>query len=860
MKLRLLASALVAAHLLTACGGNTEAEDAQAAGAGTSLNGVASKGPLKQALVTAYAIDAAGVVSSTALTSKLTDDTGAYLLDLGAYSGAVQLVVTATADTKTADEATGIDVALPMDFKLHANTVVNPVAADGSSKIQDASITPFTELAHNIAKDSGGITAANIAKSNTVVFALIGVDPVATKPLDSTLVPATDATDAQKRYALFNAAVSKMASSAPTTADSATLQCFTAAGDNAGKKIQCATQQIATSVTVAASNGSNPSAAPEFNPKLAGFTAALVSVAADPKINKTDAKITAEDAVVKEIKKTEVKAVEPKPVVGVNPDPAPAPAPAPTAPTPTPAPSPAPSPAPAPAPAPVPAPVPTPTPAPAPVPPAPSPAPSPAPTAQELDVAAAKGFVSRLRSNAVALKDGPLETGITDGVKAFGDSLKNEAAAVTRETTALARLSDMAIQVWSDYKGGYSTDPNSPAVPGLAGGCTVYEGDFPAQFGSADGAPYASTSVVATSAMAANWVGCSINQGSTQNGSTQYRQSILFNLSAGTATASVDSKGATTETTQAVPYIAVSRKRYADGSTLYQKNLTPTLRGVASFVQLNGYLTGISMVGDLPPSMRADGSLLAARYTVNVNGLVSDLPSGAFKAAFSSGRFGVVPVGGTAESLTLDVSPQGGSVVVLAADSSNAAQVADTIINLTASISTARGTLTGSLLADRFTANAASGLVLGRVKFVGGIGVAPVVNSVVGTVVPWLSGTLELTNGNQPVVSFEGSMSLPQRPTASLSASITETPATPTRAASFSLSGRYVQSGATMQISGTQNSNGTSATFADASGVSVSVSPGLNSANLTVSGRLTAVLDKAKKRINYIDGSFESWI
>jgi hypothetical protein len=476
-------------------------------------------------------------------------------------------------------------------------------------------------------------------------------------------------------------------------------------------------------------------------------------------------------------------------------------------------------------------------------------------------VAAAKAFVSRLRSNAAALKNGPLDTGITDGVKAFGNSLQNEAAAVTGQTTALARLSDMAIQVWSDYKGGYSLDTNAMAVPGFSGGCTVYEGNFPVRFGTADGAPYVSASVVATSAASATWVGCSLNQGNTLNGATQYRQSILFNMSAGIATFPV-SNGATTEVTNAVPYIAVSRKRYADGATLYQKNLTPTLSGVAGFVQRqsNGSLTGISMVGDLPPSMRADGSLLAARYTVNVNGLVSELPSGAFRAAFSSGRFGVVPVGGTAESLTVDLSPQGTSVVTIAANSGNAAQVADTLINLAASITTAQGELKGSLLADRFTTDTAGALVLGRLKFTGSMAVAPVVGNVAGPVTPWLSGLLEITNGSVRVLGFEGSMSLPQRPVASLNVSITETPATATAPVSYSLSGRYVQSGATVQLSGTQNSNGTSATFADASGVSVSVNSGANSANLTVSGRQTAIINKATKRIEYIDGSFESWV
>ena len=202
--------------------------------------------------------------------------------------------------------------------------------------------------------------------------------------------------------------------------------------------------------------------------------------------------------------------------------------------------------------------------------------------------------------------------------------------------------------------------------------------------------------------------------------------------------------------------------------------------------------------------------------------------------------------------------------MVIAADSSNAAQVADTIINVNASISTANGDLKGGLLADRFTTSGVGGLVLGRLKFTGSLGVAPVVSSVTGTVTPWLNGLLEITNAANPgtvrVLGFEGSMSLPQRPTATLNVSISETPATATTAASYTLNGRYVQSAATVQITGTQNSNGTSATFADASGVSVSVRSGATSANITVSGRQTAVINTVTKRIEYIDGSFESLV
>ena len=819
MKLRSLASALVCAHLLTACGGSEEADATQAAAAGTSLSGVASKGPLKKAVVTAYAIDASGVVSGTPLSSKVTDETGAYTLDLGPYAGTVQLVVSATADTKTADEATGLDVALPLEFKLHANTVVIPVVG-GISKIQAASITPFTELAHNIAKDSGGATTINIGKANSMLFDLLGFDPVSTKPLDSTVSPAANATDAEKRYALFNAAVSKLASSPPTTADSVTRKCFTDAADNVGKKIQCATQQISTSVTVIPASGSNAPPPPAFNPKLAGFTAALVAAAADPKINKTGTVITAEDATVKDIKKTEDKAVEPQPIVGVTP----------------------------------------------------APSPSPPPTAvltpsQQADVATAKAFVTRLRSNAAALKNGPLETGITDGVKAFGDSLQNEAAAVTRQTTDVVRLTDMALRLWVDYTTGAVTNPNSTAVNSFYGGCTVYEGSFPTEIGSANGAPYTASAVAASSSSGASWVGCSANLGDLKTDVTQYRQSVFFNMRQGqTRSAGL------TSTLAAVPYIAVARKRYIEGSNTLQQNLTPTLRGVVGFVQTDGSLSGISMVGDLPPSLRADGGLLAARYAVNVNGQVSELASGAVQAAFSSGRLSVWPVGASAASLTLDLSAQGGSAVVIAADSSNAAQVAATRISLAASISTAQGELKGSLLADGFTTGPVGELVLGRLKFTGSLGAAAVAGAVGGSVgestAPWLNGLLEITNTNintnmnnkVRVLSFAGGMNLPQRPAATLNVSITETPATTSAPASYSLSGRYMQSTTTMQLSGTQNASGTTATFADASGVSVSVNSGATVANITVSGRQTAVIDKPKKRITYIDGSFESWI
>ena len=782
MKLRLLVSALVSAHLLIACGGGGDASTTPVAGS-TSLSGVASKGPLKKAVVTAYAVDANGAVGTTKLAEKVTGEQGEYTLDMGNYVGALQLVVTASADTTTADEATGQDVALPLDFILHANTVI---AAATGAQVQNASITPYTELASNLAKDAGGLNAANIANANSIVFNLIGVDPVATTPLNA----ATGATDAQKRYALFNAAVSVLANSAPTTADATTQKCFTDAGSSTGKKIQCATQQIATAVTGTA--GAQADGA--VSKRLVGLAAALVGAAADTRINKTGTSITGNDSAAKSLAAIETDVTAGLAVTlkgGIS-------------------------------------------------------------AAERSDVALAKQFFSRLRSNAAALQNGPLETGITDGVKAFGDSLRNEAAAVSSETASVLRLADIAQALWTNFKINATTsNPNNVPIPGFTGGCTVFQGAFPTQFGGADGAAglrYAGTSVTATGPGDAAWVGCSLNHGSFTNGGVQYRQTLLFNMSTGFPAA--------------VPYLAVTRKRFNDAGTTYQQNLTPALGGTFGYVLNGAKLMGFSVSGDLPPSTRTDGTLLAARYPVNINGALTQLATGAFQAAFTSGRYGVVPVGAGTESLMIDISPTGTSVVVVPDDATNAAQVAQAKVSVDASIKTANGELSGSLLADGFAYKVSgNNLVPGRIRFTGSIAVAPLLGGISGTVAPLLTGTLEVTGGSKPVAAFDGGLSLPNRPPVSLSVSITqETPKTQTTAAAYTLSGRYVQDGITVQISGTQTATGTAVTFADSSGVSVSVSTSGSTAEVTVSGRQTALIDKAKKRINYRDGTFESLI
>ena len=247
--------------------------------------------------------------------------------------------------------------------------------------------------------------------------------------------------------------------------------------------------------------------------------------------------------------------------------------------------------------------------------------------------------------------------------------------------------------------------------------------------------------------------------------------------------------------------------------------------------------------------------LLAARYPVDIAGAVTQLANGAFQALFSSGKLGVVAVGATDPGLSIDFSPGGTSIAVIPSDFTSAAQRAAAKLNLAASISDAKGHMAGSLLIDQLSLDANGDPVPGHVKFVGELGAAPIVGGQPGALVTFLSGSLEATLGSTPVVSFSGSLTLPNRPVATLTVSVTETS---TVTGASSLEGRYVQGGITVTITGSKSATGSTATFADSSGVSTTVGSHAASANVTVGGRQTAVIDKDTKRISYSDGTFES--
>lgn len=814
MRLHVLAPTLIASAMITACGGggggSTTSDPVTPVAASTTVSGVASKGPLKRAMVKAYKVNDNGTRGDL-ITSKETDDNGAYSLDLGTYAGAVQLEVTVVpGTTRTADEATGADQTLPDDFKLRSTLVVT--APTGSSnQVQSASITAYTELATKIAEDAGGLSKTSIANATKVVFDLIGVDPVATKPIDYSKAPPADATEAQKKYALLNAAVSTLATLTPKTTDAATLACFNDAGSTVGKKIKCATDQIARSVTV---DKSSATATAAVNRNFVGLGDALLAASSDDK-NKTGKVVTADDSDNRRLQ--DIEAEVKSSATGVAP-----------------------------------------------------PVKLDVPVQDQADVAKAKVFFNRLRSNVASLQSAPLDTGLADGLRAFEASLRGEALKVAGDTAQLLQLARIGLALWEDYKSGAVTNPNSVGVFGLPGGCTVFQGSFPSQFGpdaaqvgasGAPGAAYANTSVTATSAQNASWVGCSLNAGPTPtaaNGAVQYRRTILLNTGVDTVPA-------------VIPYLATTRVRTFDtaNNVLVQRNLVPTLSGsFGAATTANALPATINLSGDLPPGVDATGALLAARYPVRVAATVAALASTATSVTFTAGNMGVVPVGATAASLTVDLSAGGVSSVVapmaLDADANavpTTAQLADAKVTLAARISTARGALFGRLDADNMVLDSLGDIQPRHLKFTGTLSAAG--NG--GVVAEVLTGTLE---GNRSfaagaslptdVVSFNGSLSLPGRPGVTLSLSSTKTPATASAPASVTLTGRYVQDAVSMQATGRQTGTAKSLTLEDSSGVSVSMLSASTSAAVTVSGRNAATIDMTRGRVTYVDGTFES--
>lgn len=253
MQRHALWSAMLSAGLLAACGGGGDSPapaPAPSTSASVSLSGVAAKGLMANADVSAHAVLSDGTVAADALATGTTDASGHYSLSFTATTNQPYVIkVTAKAGTTHLDEVSGTAQSLPAGFTMRAFVV----PATSGTVTTSASVTPFSEMAvAAAAKATGGISATSAAQATSTVSQLIGFDP-------TTVVPASvsDATTAnQQRLAVLLTAVSQLA-------DSDALGCTTG---TEGEKTQCVVNALAssastTSIKLQTSSGTDVSAA-----------------------------------------------------------------------------------------------------------------------------------------------------------------------------------------------------------------------------------------------------------------------------------------------------------------------------------------------------------------------------------------------------------------------------------------------------------------------------------------------------------------------------------------------------------------------------------------------------------------------
>ena len=189
-----VAAIVIGLLTLSACGGG--------GGGGTpgnAISGVASKGIIRNGSIKVYALNADGSKGQL-LRETVTDSSGAYRAELGAYQGAVLV----EASGSYTDEATGATRTITADAPLRA-------ALDSVSGEARIAVTPLTELAVQRGEDplTGRVTVATIASNNALIAALFKVDIIGTMPVDPLTANAT-ATQAQKEHALVLAAFASL--------------------------------------------------------------------------------------------------------------------------------------------------------------------------------------------------------------------------------------------------------------------------------------------------------------------------------------------------------------------------------------------------------------------------------------------------------------------------------------------------------------------------------------------------------------------------------------------------------------------------------------------------------------------------
>ena len=192
--------------VLFGCGGGGGGGTSPAAlGTTGTISGMAVKGPVNGATVTAYAITN-GVIGMQ-VASAITDSSGNFSMTIGDYSGPLMLQMSGGTYI---DEATGATMAMsPGDIM----TAVIPSVTSGET-ITGVQITPLTSMAWAMAKNmAGGMTGANITAANSSVGAYFMVNDILhTVPMNPVVGGSgSSATQDMKNYGMAIAAISQSA-------------------------------------------------------------------------------------------------------------------------------------------------------------------------------------------------------------------------------------------------------------------------------------------------------------------------------------------------------------------------------------------------------------------------------------------------------------------------------------------------------------------------------------------------------------------------------------------------------------------------------------------------------------------------
>lgn len=178
-----------------------------------TISGTASKGTLKNAIVTAYSVTDGKKAAK--LKDTRTDTAGYYTLSIVNYNGPVLLELTSDSSTRmVCDIPSGCDgspFGSDVATKINLLTAIPSLVA-GENK---TAITPYTHLAVQRAIGSPtGLTKESIEKNILQIASLFNLPPLNdTKPSDITLPSTKIEPEDSQRYATLNAAIGQLSGS-----------------------------------------------------------------------------------------------------------------------------------------------------------------------------------------------------------------------------------------------------------------------------------------------------------------------------------------------------------------------------------------------------------------------------------------------------------------------------------------------------------------------------------------------------------------------------------------------------------------------------------------------------------------------